>query len=98
VNHLDRRPRQRDTLADAKHLMKNSRNGTGGERATTVITRYRLWQATQHEYELSPHKGAYRDRLHIVGDSEYPRNPEASNFELDILKLALMVLNPISLT
>jgi len=42
VNHLDPRPRQRDSLADANHLTKKRRNGTGGERATTVIELYRL--------------------------------------------------------
>jgi hypothetical protein len=41
VNHLDPRPRQRDSLADA-HLTKKRRYGTGRERARTVIERYLL--------------------------------------------------------
>jgi hypothetical protein len=41
VNHLDPRPRQRDSLADA-HLTKKRRYGTGRERATTIIERYLL--------------------------------------------------------
>ena len=41
MNHLDPRPRQRDSLADA-HLMKKKRYGTGRERATTVIEPYLL--------------------------------------------------------
>src|SRR6266705_6778112 len=36
------------------HLRKKRRNGTGGERATTVIASDRLWRATADE--LSPHK------------------------------------------
>ena len=53
VNHLDFETSAKDSLADT-HLTKKRRYGTGGERATTVIERYRLWQAT--EDELSPHK------------------------------------------
>jgi hypothetical protein len=41
VNHLDPRPRQRNSLADA-HLTKKRRYGAGRERATTVIERYLL--------------------------------------------------------
>ena len=37
----DPRPRQKDSLADA-HSTKKRRYGTGGERATTAIERYRL--------------------------------------------------------
>jgi hypothetical protein len=37
MNHQDPRPRQRDSLADANPPDEKRRNGTGGERATTVI-------------------------------------------------------------
>ncbi len=37
MNHLDPRPRERNSLADANHVTMKRRNGTGGERATTVI-------------------------------------------------------------
>jgi hypothetical protein len=42
VNHLDPRSRQRDFLADANPHDEKETNGTGRERASTVIARYRL--------------------------------------------------------
>jgi hypothetical protein len=51
VNHLDPRPRQRDSLADA-NLTKKRRYGTGRERATTVIERYLLLASDKMGHEF----------------------------------------------